>query len=124
MRYRGLDHNGDMQPAVSILQGTEAVGAAVESRLKLYRGEWWEDTKVGFSIPDFLHRGARLSRDGAALMTNYISSYVADTPGVKEVLDASGGVDAHQLKYSCRVRTEYGTVERSVAQDALFYAIS
>ena len=44
-KYRRLDANGDMtfgRGAESFAQGVEAVRQAIETRLRLLRGEWWE----------------------------------------------------------------------------------
>lgn len=49
MRYRRLI-NGEPQfgqGQQNFVQGAEAVAQAIETRLKLFTGEWWEDTNDG-----------------------------------------------------------------------------
>jgi hypothetical protein len=51
MKYRKLDNNGDMMfghPSIDFYQDTpEAVGQAVLTRLRLWKGEWFADTEDG-----------------------------------------------------------------------------
>ncbi len=53
MRYRRLDENGDMtfgNNKFDFVKDLEAVSQAIQTRLKLLKGEWWEDTEEGLPL--------------------------------------------------------------------------
>ncbi|MBR0518867.1 hypothetical protein IJJ97_03645 [bacterium] len=53
MRYRRLDENGDMtfgNNKFDFVKDLEAVSQAIKTRLKLLKGEWWEDTEEGLPL--------------------------------------------------------------------------
>lgn len=53
MRYRRLDMNHDYtfgQGTKDYLSGIDALTQAIETHLKLFLGEWWEDTKDGLPM--------------------------------------------------------------------------
>lgn len=126
MLYRPTDSAGDMRPVPrreQMLDGTDAVLAAVYSRLRLLQGEWWEDSSLGFSIPAFLWEGVR-TPTGPTMLTNYITAYIAQTPGVRSVINVDGTFASHHLHYQCTIVTDYGEAEGSVSQDVLLPALS
>lgn len=126
MLYRPTDTQGDMLPVSrreQMLTGQQAVLAAVLSRLRLLRGEWWEDDSLGFEVPDFLRRGVRTPQ-GPTLLTNYITAYIAQTPGVVSVIHAEGAYHSRCLNYRCTIVTDDGAIEGSVNQDVLLPALS
>ena len=50
MRYRALDDNGDMTFGgnnKNFLKDIKAVIQAIKTRIKLLKGEWWENTETG-----------------------------------------------------------------------------
>ena len=83
--------------------GIRAVASAVYSRLNLFRGEWWENRDLGFALPSFLIEGIRTESD-AATLANYITAYIAATPGVTSVSDVTYSFD-RSMTYSCSVHT-------------------
>lgn len=126
MLCRPLDADDDMQPVESqkqMLYGKEAVLEAVKSRLHLLLGEWWEDESLGFVIPRLIYDGIRTA-EGRTMLVNYITAYIAETPGVIAVQDVAGTIEVRALAYTCTIVTEYGEIEGSVSSDALYVAVS
>ena len=126
MTYRRVDDDGDMMPSHNsseMLRDVEAVMAAVNSRLRLLSGEWWENPELGFRVPAFLWQGVRAAT-GAQLLSSYITAYIAETPGVRAVADVDGVVDGRVFKYKCTVVTDFGNTAEEVSQDVLLRAVS
>lgn len=126
MLCRPLDMDDDMQPVGSqrqMLSGKEAVLEAVKSRLHLLLGEWWENENLGFVVPRLIYEGIRTG-EGRTMLVNYITAYIAQTPGVVAVRDVAGAVEGRALTYTCTIVTEYGEIEGSVSSDALYVAVS
>ena len=121
MRFRPLDESRDMTPCYNMLEGKDAVGAAVESRLRFYSGDWWEDEKIGFRIPRVLVEGIR--RGTERLLSGYISSYISETPGVESILNAEVNIDGRELKFTCSVITEFGEVEERIESNGIYSAL-
>ena len=121
MRFRPLDEGRDMTPCYKMLEGKEAVGAAVESRLRFYYGDWWEDETLGFKIPKVLIEGAR--RGTEDLLAGYISSYIAETPGVIRVSEPDVITRDRDLRFECSVVTEYGEVKEGVESNGIYSAL-
>ena len=111
-----------------MLTGTDAVVAAVNSRLRLLYGEWWEDTTLGFAVPQFLWEGLRLTEGRLDMLANYIAAYIEETEGVNAVNNAVTDIDEEDHRkviFSCSLDT--GTAddaEMEVLQDVLLPAVS
>ena len=112
MRYRKLDQNGDMvfgHGGAHYHQDTpECVAQAVRTRLQLWRGEWFLDETEGTPFnPAILGMHTRESRDMA------IRERVLETPGVREVLEYDGQVNADTRAFAVRLKidTVYGAVQ-------------
>lgn len=87
MLCRPLDADDDMRPVGNknqMLSGKEAVLKAVKSRLHLLLGEWWENENLGFVVPSLIYEGIR-TEEGRTMLVNYITAYIAQTPGVVAV---------------------------------------
>lgn len=126
MLCRPLDADDDMRPVGNqkqMLSGKETVLKAVKSRLHLLLGEWWEDESLGFVVPRLIYEGIR-TEEGRTMLVNYITAYIAQTPGVVAVQDVSGTLEGRALAYTCTIITEYGEIEGSVSSDALYVAVS
>lgn len=126
MKYRPVDEKGDMMPIQNdsqMLTGTDAVAAAVKSRLDLHRGDWWEDPSMGLEIPLFLANGLRTEK-GCETLLGYIVAYIRRTQGVGD-LEYSGYVRTkHGFVANVAVKTIYGDkVERSVDLSELLRAL-
>lgn len=119
---RPVDEDGDIRPvyaASELISGAEAVVVYIRQRLRLYAGEWWEDSSDGNRILDMLQAG-RLSEADAPSVSSYLSSYILDTPGVVSLEDVSITLSDRTLSYSCTVITEYGSAYLSISQMDLF----
>ena len=126
MLCRPLDADDDMRPVGNqkqMLSSKEAVLEAVKSRLHLLLGEWWENENLGFVVPRLIYEGIRTG-EGRTMLVNYITAYIAQTPGVVAVRDVAGAVEGRALSYTCTIVTEYGEIEGSVSSDALYVAVS
>jgi hypothetical protein len=108
MRYRKLDDlgdysfgQGDAQFHVDTAQG---VLQAVETRLTLWSGEWFLDTREGTPYAtEVLGRGTQATYDQA------IKERVLDTPGVTSIDEYTSVLDGRALTVSVAISTIYGT---------------
>lgn len=120
MRYRRLSRDGDM----TFGHGTndfyrdqpEAVGQAVETRLALFRGEWFLDLAEGtpwggFPFNDFVvMQGKILGAHTTASRDVAIKTRILGTDGVSAIVDYSSHMDpdTRAFSVSCRIDTIYG----------------
>ena len=113
MRLRPVDQNGDVLPVLRIsdlLTGPPAVAQLVENRLKLFAGEWWENSEWGNEILRMLQEGRLTEADDQSLST-YLSSYVRKTIGVQDVREEKWTIAGGRFSWSCTVLTENGSSE-------------
>ena len=112
MKYRRLDENWDYvfgHGKNDYLEGREAVGQAVKSRLLLLYGEWWEDQEDG--LPLFERILASSGSDANKQAVDIIfARRIGDTTGVLNVswYDSSFDRNKRAYSFSCRVDTVYG----------------
>lgn len=104
MLYRAMDANGDYQLGVFLNNTPAAVGQAVLTRLRLWRGEWFLD------ITD----GTPYIQDILGFNTSYdleIQSIILNTPGVSGISGYSSSVNSQRrLSVNCTVDTVYGSL--------------
>ena len=113
MIYRPADENGDILPVLSradLLRGQEATARLIRDRLSLYTGSWWENEAWGNGIPEMLEDTRLTEADGQAL-ASYLSVYIRETPGVREVRDMSFSAENRKFRFQCTADTESGTAE-------------
>ncbi|AOK62008.1 hypothetical protein WM29_23045 [Burkholderia ubonensis] len=110
MRYRKLDADGDYVfgggDADFFVNVPEAVAQAVQTRLRLLRGEWFLDTTVGMPwATDVLGKYTSGIYDAA------IRQCILGTQGVTEITSYSSSVDpeTRALTVSATINTIYGT---------------
>ncbi len=87
MLYRPVDAQGDMIPISrkgQLFHGTAAVIEAVKSRMRLHRGEWFEDPDAGSPALDLLTK-EKVTEDQTGAIAHQIIGYISETPGVKLV---------------------------------------
>lgn len=112
MKYRRLDENWDYvfgHGKNDYLEGREAVGQAVKSRLLLLYGEWWEDLEDG--LPLFERILASSGSDANKRAVDIIfARRIGDTTGVLNVswYDSTFDRNKRAYSFSCRVDTVYG----------------
>lgn len=109
MLYRTLDANGDYQLGSFLSNSPAAVAQAVQTRLLLWRGEWFLDVTDGTPyMQDVLGHG-----------TNYdleIQDRILSTPGVTEITSYSSSVVNRALSVQCTLNTLYGAVTVGIPQ--------
>lgn len=111
MRYRKLDANGDYTLGTGsdfLIDSPEAVAQAVDTRLKLWAGEWFVDTADGTPwLTDVLGK-----RYAGRNVDSAIQSRILSTQGVNSILTYTGTYDGNTRKYSVVVEmdTIYGVV--------------
>ncbi|CAI9119537.1 hypothetical protein [Brytella acorum] len=107
MRVRMMDADGDMQfgtGQAAFQQNTPAaVGQLVETRLKLWLGEWFADTSDGTPwATQVLGRGTTPTYDAV------IQSRILATPGVQSITSYGSSLANRALTITATVQTLYG----------------
>lgn len=108
MKYRKLDANGDYTLGTGAdfyIDTPEAVGQAIQTRLALYRGEWFLDTADGTPWKtDVLGKYTRDAYDAA------IKNRILGTEGVNAIVSYSSNFDGttRTLNIEAQVNTVYG----------------
>ena len=84
IKYRRLDSDGDYtfgKGSGDFLTGVHAVAQAIQTKLKLYEGEWWEDINDG--LPMFQKiLGQRTPKPE---VTNIIKKRILEAPNIAEL---------------------------------------
>ncbi len=117
MIIRPVDENGDILPVLSsasLFRDREAIARLIQDRLELLTGDWWENTAWGNNIVEMLKEG-RFTESNQQVLASYISSYIRNTPGVRELQNVSFSVTGSQFHYECVAGTEYG--DESIVYD-------
>ena len=115
MLLHNRDAQGDWLPVTVAgdgLTGAEAVARLVEDRLKLFQTEWWENPAEGNPVLE-LFRMLRPTESSLTYLTNAVSVYIKETPGVLSVEDIQASVVNRRIQYSCCVFTADGAVSVS-----------
>lgn len=112
MKYRRLDENWDYvfgHGKNDYLEGREAVGQAVKSRLLLLYGEWWEDLEDGLPLFERILASSGSDENKQAVDIIF-ARRIGDTTGVLNVswYDSSFDRNKRAYSFSCRVDTVYG----------------
>lgn len=114
IRYRILDANGDMtfgRGSQNLTYGSYAVGQAIQTRLKLLKGEWFEDTEDG--LPLFQQMlGKRYSVNNLQIVDSLIRERILGTTDVTEITEYSSNFSSEDRTYSftAKVNTNYGII--------------
>lgn len=108
MRYRALSPTGDyvFGPGSHFLANSpETVAQAIKTRLNLFTGEWFLDTREGLDKSQILGNNTAATRDSE------IQQRILATEGVKGLLSYSSSVDAQRnFTVNANVDTIYGAV--------------
>ena len=107
---RPVDENGDILPVLHVsdmIFGSVAIAGLIEDRLNLFVGDWWENYDWGNEVLQMLQE-SRLTESDAQLLSNYLSSYVRETPYVQDVRDEKWTFVNNQFSWECTVLTESG----------------
>ena len=114
MKYRILDQNGDMtfgKGQQCLTYGTFAVVQAIETRMKLLKGEWFEDTEEGLPLFQQI-LGVGGTETNITIVDSLIKSRILETTDVTGIENFSSSYDSvdRQYSYTCTVNTKYGTI--------------
>jgi hypothetical protein len=90
-----------------LIQGALTTAKHIDYRLKLLAGEWWEYPDQGNQILRML-QASRLTEADAPALSSYLSSYIAETPGVFSIENAETTVTNRSFRYSCTALTGDG----------------
>lgn len=109
MRYRALDENGDYSFGRGsdnfLVDSPDAVAQLVQTRLKLWTGEWFLDQTEGTPYKEqVLGKGTSATRDLA------IQERILETQGVTGIADYASIVDPSTRAYTvgATIDTIYG----------------
>lgn len=115
MRYRRLDSNGDYtfgNGKYDFLVDIEAVPQAVQTKLKLFRGEWWEDLSEG--LPFFQEIAGQFikSDEDKDIVTKLYCNRISDVPEFNSFLSVEADFDFEKRIYSLKadIDTTYGII--------------
>lgn len=111
IKYRSLDSNNDYlfgRGTQVFLTDTDAVAQAIQTTLKLYEAEWWEDTTAGVPL---WQKILGSSGNKTSIIDAILQDAILDVTGVTNVYNVSSSFNSSTRSYSfsCKVTTEYGT---------------
>ena len=92
---RPCDGSGDVLPVLSVsdlLEGSDVTAKLIQYRLKLLAGEWWEYPEDGNQVLKTM-QDSRMTEEDAAAVGSYLTSYIADTPGVFSIENAETAME-------------------------------
>lgn len=108
MRYRQLDKDGDYAfgSTTHFLANTpETVAQAILTRLRLFAGEWFLDTREGLDLTQIQGHNTQGTRD------DEVKLRILGAKGVKSLLSYYSTVDANRLfTVFASVDTIYGAI--------------
>lgn len=115
MRYRKLDADGDYVAgpgAVFLVNSPETVAQAVETRMRLFTGEWFLDLDEGLNKMRILGNNTQGTRD------QEVQQRILNTFGVKSILNYASQVDPNVRSFSvsATLDTIYGVVPVSISE--------
>lgn len=115
MRYRMLDPNGDYsfgKGQQHFTYGIYAVRQAIQTRLQLFKGEWWEDVENGLPLfQDIL--GTPTSLDNKVIVDSLITERILGTEKVHSIKEFESRFEGREYFFYCKVITEYGVLDFS-----------
>lgn len=116
MRYRMLDVDGDYQfgkGQQNFTYGTYAVAQAIKTRLKLLKGEWWENTSEGLPLFEQI-LGVNGTQDNLLIADSLIKERIISTDNVKSIENFTSEYINRTYTFSCTVNTKFGDVTVSM----------
>jgi hypothetical protein len=111
MRYRREDENGDYTfgqgDNTFLVNSPEAVRQAILTRLELWQGEWFLDTREGTPYVQLV-----LGKQQADAASLAIRDRISRTPGVRSILAFGSAFDGDTRRFTvtATVDTLYGNV--------------
>lgn len=113
MKYRILDADGDYsfgKGSQNITYGIYAVAQAIKTRLKLLKGEWWENIEEGTPLFQEI-LGASASPDRQMIVDSIIKDRIIKTKDVLGIKEFSSEFKNREYSFSCTAITRYGDID-------------
>ena len=114
MQYRKLDDNGDymLGRRNQFLIDSEAVAQAIQTRLRLLLGEWWENTEDGLPLFQEILNTFHATDYRAESIDLLFSERILETRGVSRMISFDSAVDMSSRIYSasCEIETMFGDI--------------
>lgn len=112
MKYRKLDTNGDYTFGLGnsgFYTDADAVTQAIQTKLKMFQGEWWENTSDGLPLFQSIldTRGVPSNLSTVDLL---VQNRITETPEVNSITAYSSSYKKGKYAASATVETIYGTV--------------
>lgn len=112
MKYRALDSNGDYSFGKSMQEfkiNNDAVVQAINTNLRLLKGEWWEDLAEGFPLFQNVLANSG-SIDHVAATDMLIKERILSTAGVKSIVSFTSSLVKRRYSAVCTVQTKFGSI--------------
>jgi hypothetical protein len=113
MKYRRLSPTGDYTFGfgnTSFISGVDALAQAINTKLKLFQGEWWENTKEG--LPFF--QGIA-GQSNIAVTDLLIKTRILETPNVISIASYQSSIDSlRHYTATATINTTYGQIQTGV----------
>lgn len=117
MKCRALDENGDYRFGSNMqdyISGVDAIAQNIQTKVKLYYGEWWEN--IGIGIPMFQSIVGQMNPEALKVSSSLlISQRVQEVEGVLSVSNVEVTNDGRTLNFKITVETSNGSVSVEVA---------
>lgn len=110
MKYRRLDANGDYtfgHGSSDYLSGIDALRQAVETKIKLFYGEWFANQGIGIPMFQSLLGQVNIEQLKIALQ-NLLTARVLEVKGVQSVEAMTITQNDRELHVSLTLNTTYG----------------
>lgn len=110
VRYRRLTENNEPvmgKGSQDYLTDAEAVGQAVLTRLRFWKGEWWEDQNLGLPMWQSILGVVGARKDS---IDRILQEEIRNTPGVYNIESMSSVFNSETRAYQfyCVINTVYG----------------
>lgn len=117
MKYRRLDNSGDYTFGANsndFCEGNEAIKQAIETKIKLFYGEWWED--LGIGIPFMQSLIGKIGDENLLMSANLLlRERIKEVEGVTSIDKVGCKVENRTLVISIDVSTIYSSVSLEVS---------
>ena len=117
LKYRSLDADGDYTFGINRYEkNREAVAQAIQTRMYLLLGEWWENT--GDGLPLFQEiLSAFMGDERKQAVDLIISERILGTKGVKRIVEYSSEFDNRHYAAQCSIDTVHGNLTFEISSN-------
>lgn len=115
MKYRALDLDNDYSFGKSMQEfkiDSDAVVQAINTNLKLLKGEWWENIDEGFPLFQNVLANSG-SSDHIKAVDILVKERILSTEGVKEIVGFNSVFVNRRYSASCSVKTKFGVIAQA-----------